>query len=69
MQRAIVEFYQDEQLHWIAELECGHCQHIRHKPPWVNRFWVLTEQGRENMLGKTLSCNLCREQQEQDPQI
>ena len=25
---------------WVAELECGHTQHVRHDPPWTNRPWV-----------------------------
>jgi hypothetical protein len=35
MQRQVVSFYQDEQGHWAAMLECGHGQHIRHDPPWT----------------------------------
>ncbi len=47
MQQAIVSFHLDEQGHWVAELACGHGQHVRHDPPWQNRPWVLTEQGRK----------------------
>ena len=46
MQRAVVSFYQDEEGHWAARLECGHGQHVRHDPPWTVREWVLTEEGR-----------------------
>ena len=38
--RKIIGFHLDEQLDWVAELECGHQQHIRHNPPWTERHWV-----------------------------
>jgi hypothetical protein len=25
----------------VAELSCGHTQHLRHQPPWQSRAWVL----------------------------
>ena len=57
--RAVVGFHQDEELHWVAQLACGHSQHVRHDPPWQNRPWVTTPEGREAFLGQTLSCVLC----------
>ena len=33
MQQAIVGFHLDEENHWVAELACGHGQHVRHDPP------------------------------------
>ena len=30
--RKIVDFHLDENLDWVAELECGHQQHVRHNP-------------------------------------
>jgi hypothetical protein len=33
--RPIVGFHQDEHQDWVAELSCGHNQHVRHRPP----FW------------------------------
>ena len=45
MQQAIIGFHLDEQGHYVADLACGHGQHVRHDPPWQNRPWVLTEQG------------------------
>ena len=33
MKRRIVGFHQDEEQHWVAELECRHNQHVRHDPP------------------------------------
>ena len=54
MQQAIVGFHLDEENHWVADLTCGHTQHVRHDPPWQNRPWVLTEQGRREKLGVIL---------------
>ena len=59
MMRKIVNFHQDEEKHWAADLECGHCQHVRHDPPLMNRPWVLTPEGRERLLGHQLNCLLC----------
>lgn len=59
--RRIVDFHQDEERHWVARLECGHDQHVRHDPPWKNRPWVTTEQGRREHLGATLHCVKCAE--------
>lgn len=64
MQRRIVGFHQDDEGHWVAELECGHDQHVRHDPPLVSRLWVLTEEGRRARLGMLLDCVLCGEQAE-----
>jgi hypothetical protein len=41
--------------HWMAELECGHNQHVRHDPPYVERPWVITEHGRQSRLGHELN--------------
>ena len=59
MERRIAGFHQDDELHWVAELECGHNQHVRHTPPWRNRPWVTTPEGRARMLGTTLPCRKC----------
>jgi hypothetical protein len=59
MQQAIVGFHLDEENHWVADLACGHTQHVRHDPPWQNRPWVLTEQGRNEKLGVMLECKKC----------
>ncbi|MFL5157535.1 MAG: DUF3565 domain-containing protein, partial [Microvirga sp.] len=42
MKKRIVGFHLDEEQHWVAELECGHNQHVRHNPPWTIRPWVMT---------------------------
>ena len=59
MDRKIVGFHQDEEHHWVAELECGHNQHVRHNPPWTSRPWVVTQEGRARALGQTLPCRKC----------
>jgi hypothetical protein len=59
MRRPIVGFHQDAERHWVAELECGHDQHVRHDPPLVDRPWVTTAEGRAWGLGQTLDCKKC----------
>lgn len=59
MHRRITGFHRDEEKHWVAELECGHNQHVRHDPPWASRPWVVTAAGRARMLGAALDCRLC----------
>jgi hypothetical protein len=61
MQQRIVRFHQDEQQHWVADLSCGHTQHVRHDPPWQERPWVLKEPERNARIGTTLNCVLCDE--------
>ncbi|MCP4433136.1 MAG: DUF3565 domain-containing protein, partial [Gammaproteobacteria bacterium] len=45
MKQAIVGYHRDEENHWVAELECGHNQHVRNSPPFINRPWVESESG------------------------
>ena len=59
MKQPIVGYHRDEEDHWVAELACGHNQHVRHSPPLVNRPWVVTEAGRNSMLGHALNCVKC----------
>ena len=59
MKQAMTGFHLDHENHWVAELHCGHFQHVRHNPPWVERPWVTTPEGRQSMLGKTLECKKC----------
>jgi cytochrome c-type biogenesis protein CcmH/NrfF len=61
MQQAIIGFHQDEFGDWVADLQCGHGQHVRHQPPMTNRPWVLTEEGRSMHLGESLNCKKCDE--------
>jgi hypothetical protein len=57
--RRIIRFHVDDEGHWVADLECGHAQHVRHEPPLMSRPWVLTPEGRAAMLGQTLDCVHC----------
>jgi hypothetical protein len=59
MERRIVGFHRDDEQHWVAELECGHNQHVRHQPPWSNRPWVITAEGRASAIGRWLACVKC----------
>ena len=59
MMQKIVGYHQDEFQHWVAELSCGHTQHVRHDPPWQNRPWVITQQGRDDKHGFELLCVEC----------
>ncbi|WP_043766039.1 DUF3565 domain-containing protein [Algiphilus aromaticivorans] len=59
MWQAIVDFDRDELGDWRALLACGHRQHVRHRPPWINRPWVTTPEGRAAMLGHKLWCRRC----------
>ena len=59
MQQKITGYHLDEEQHWVAELACGHNQHVRHNPPWVSRPWVTTPEGRARMLDHELSCRKC----------
>ena len=62
MQQSIIGYHQDEEGHWVADLRCGHGQHVRHQPPMVSRPWVLTEEGRQAFLGTQLNCKKCEEE-------
>jgi Protein of unknown function (DUF3565) len=59
VERLIVGFHQDDENHWVADLDCGHTRHVRHQPPWQNRPWVLTEEGRSKFIGEKLNCVKC----------
>lgn len=59
MEQPITGYHKDDEDHWVAELACGHNQHVRHQPPWFNRPWVTTEQGRQSKLGFRLNCKKC----------
>ncbi len=59
MKRKITGFHQDEHNDWVADLDCWHRQHVRHKPPFFNRPWVTSAAGRANMLGTELNCVRC----------
>ena len=52
-------FHQDATGDWVAELACGHAQHVRHLPPWQSRPWVGDAAGRAEKLGAAIACPLC----------
>lgn len=62
MLQSIIGFHKDEEHHWVADLACGHTQHVRHDPPWQVREWVTTEEGRASRIGHTLNCKRCEEE-------
>ena len=68
MQRKIVAFHQDADEHWVADLACGHAQHVRHDPPWQVRPWVLSEDSRRRFVGTALDCKACDEPPPRDGQ-
>ena len=59
MKHSIVGYHKDDENDWVAALACGHNQHVRNNPPFVNRPWVESESGRESMLGYKLDCKKC----------
>ena len=69
MKRRIVGFHQDDEQHWVADLACGHGQHVRHDPPWQRRPWVLHEDTRRAYLGVELDCVRCDRESDTLPRI
>jgi len=59
MKRPIIGFRTDAEGDWVALLDCGHPQHVRHRPPFEERPWVTTEAGRREKLGMALNCVRC----------
>jgi tellurite resistance-related uncharacterized protein len=55
----VTGFRQDTEGDWVAELACGHGQHMRHRPPWTERAWVVTPGGRAAKVGVVIDCPLC----------
>jgi len=66
MFQEIVGYHLDDENDWVAELACGHFQHVRHQPPWINREWVTTPEGRDSKLGIKLNCKKCLENAPRD---
>lgn len=59
MLRSITGFHVDDEGDWVAELSCLHGQHVRHRPPFQERPWVVTAAGRYERVGSELDCPLC----------
>lgn len=68
MKQPITGYHKDDEGHWVAQLVCGHNQHVRHDPPWEVREWVTTKAGREQKVGNLLDCRKCDELAPQDNQ-
>ena len=66
MKSEILGFHQDDLGDWVAELACGHHQHMRHDPPWRTRPWVLTAEGLREKTGARLECPKCRTKEPED---
>jgi hypothetical protein len=63
VKRRITGFTCDSAGDWIAELECGHRQHVRDQPPFFERPWVHDESERARRVGTPLDCRLCERPQ------
>jgi len=59
MKREIRGFHRDNEGHWVAQLSCGHTQHMRHNPPFTQRDWVTSQAGRDAQIGASIDCSLC----------
>jgi len=59
MRRSIAGFNRDAEGDWVADLSCLHGQHVRHRPPFSVRSWVLTASGRDDRQGTDIECPLC----------
>lgn len=56
----ITSFERDDDQVWVAMLDCGHSQHIRHAPPFQLAAWVNDPDERAAHLSERLRCPLCR---------
>ncbi len=63
MNQPIIGYHLDEHSDWVADLACGHGQHVRHHPPFFSRPWVLTPEGRARQVGQILVCKKCDEEE------
>lgn len=59
MIRTIDSFGRDAFGDWVADLSCSHRQHVRHDPPFSERPWVVTAEGRTSRVGAEIECPLC----------
>jgi tellurite resistance-related uncharacterized protein len=59
VRRRITGFHQDTEGDWVAQLSCLHSQHVRHRPPFQERPWVLDAESRTARIGTELDCPRC----------
>jgi hypothetical protein len=57
--REITGLRQHDRGQWMAELTCGHARHVRHRRPFEDRAWLLTEVGRDGRVGTPIGCGDC----------
>lgn len=57
--RRIGGFHADDEEDWAAVLARDHRHHVRHRPPFRIRRWVLDPEGRAGRIGTCSSCPLC----------
>lgn len=57
--RRMLGFVVDVDGDWIAQLECGHRRHIRHRPPLSNFPWITDEAARAGKIGESIECPRC----------
>jgi hypothetical protein len=69
MKQPIIGYHKDEEDNWVAELACGHNQHVRHDPPWQLRPWVTTSDGRASQVGNELNCKKCDRNEPKDFEV
>lgn len=69
MEQPIIGYHKDKEEHWVAELECGHHQHVRHNPPWQLRPWLLKSEGRKKHIGYQLDCKKCDRAEPEDVEL
>ena len=60
----ITGFHLDEDNHWVADLSCNHTQHVRHNPPWQQREWVFSDNGRNDFIEFEFEFKSCRDEYE-----
>ena len=58
----ITGLHLNEDNHWVADLSFGHTQHVWHNPPWQQREWVLSDNGRNGFIGFELECKSCKDE-------
>ncbi len=51
MDRTIIGFHRDTEGERAAEMDGGHSQHVRHRPPFQIRPWIVDEARRSEHLG------------------
>jgi tellurite methyltransferase len=59
VERLIYGFHRDEENDWVAEISCGHDQHMRHRPPFQLREWTTDAAGRDSHVETPIGCSLC----------